>query len=187
MVNKITNFFNITGLTWFVPLVRMAAGESPKEQLRQLWLIMGIPIVAFTLFLMLWGQLANSVETSLGKIPGPTAVWQEAQGLYVEHQEGRKKEAAFYARQDKRNAEKLAADPTGEANYRTYTGKPTYVDQIITSLKTVFMGFLIFTSESITISFGSSFFLLLFSCAVKHKQNKSENTPAIKSLFGTLN
>lgn len=145
MVNKITNFFTVAGLTWFVPLVRIAAGESPKEQLRQLWLVMGIPIVAFCFFLILWGQLANSVETSLGKIPGPAAVYTEAKGLWAEHQEGREKQQAFYDRQDKRNAAKLAENPNAEISQRTYTGKPTYVDQIVTSLKTVFMGFLIAT------------------------------------------
>lgn len=145
MINKITNFFNLAGLTWFVPITRMAAGENPKEQLKQLWLVMGIPIVAFTLFLMLWGQLANSVETSLGKIPGPVAVYEEAKGLWAEHKETREKEAAFYQRQETRNAKKLEKNPDAEVKWRTYTGKSTYVDQIYTSLKTVFMGFLIAT------------------------------------------
>ena len=64
MVNKITNFFNLAGLTWFVPFARMAAGENPKEQLRELWFIMGIPVLAFVLFLGLWGQLAGQVQTA---------------------------------------------------------------------------------------------------------------------------
>ncbi|HEY7771863.1 MAG TPA: ABC transporter permease, partial [Marinagarivorans sp.] len=145
MVNKITNFFNLAGLTWFVPIARMAAGESPKEQLKQLWLIMGIPIAAFMLFLVLWGQLANSVETSLGKIPGPAAVYEEAKGLWAEHKETRAKAAAFYQRQEERNAKRLEKDPNAEVKWRTYTGKSTYVDQIYTSLKTVFMGFFIAT------------------------------------------
>lgn len=145
MVNKITNFFQLSGLTWFVPIARMAAGESPKEQMRQLWLVMGIPVVAFLFFLVLWGQLASKVETSLGTIPGPSAVYTEAKGLWEEHQEGRAREQAFYDRQEDRNAKKLAKNPDAEVKWRTYTGKPTYVDQIYTSLKTVFMGFLIAT------------------------------------------
>ena len=52
---------------------------------------------------------------------------------------------AFYARQDARNAKLLASDPTAKPVYRQYTGKPTYLDQIFTSLKTVFMGFFIAT------------------------------------------
>lgn len=145
MVNKITNFFQLSGLTWFVPIARMAAGESPKEQMRQLWLIMGIPVVAFLFFLVLWGQLASKVETSLGTIPGPSAVYTEAKGLWEEHSEGRAREQAFYDRQEERNAKKLEKNPDADVKWRTYTGKPTYVDQIYTSLKTVFMGFLIAT------------------------------------------
>ena len=145
MVNKITNFFNLAGLTWFVPITRMAAGENPKEQLRELWVVMGIPILAFVFFLFLWGSLASKVETSLGTIPGPSAVYTEAKGLWAEHKEGRAKEAAFYERQEKRNAKKLEKNPDAKVKIRNYTGKATYMDQIVTSLKTVFMGFLIAT------------------------------------------
>ncbi len=52
-------------------------------------------------------------------------------------------EAAFYERQEKRNAARLAKDPNATVKWRQYTGKPTYLDQIVTSLKTVFMGFLL--------------------------------------------
>lgn len=151
LINKVTNFLQLSGLTWFVPLTKMAAGESPKEQLKDLWLIMGIPIVAFLAFLFLWGQLAQNIETSLGKIPGPTQVWHEAQGLIDEHKEERKKEAAFYERQHKRNEAKLADDPNATIKIRDYTGKPTYFDQIITSLKTVFMGFIFATIFAVPI------------------------------------
>ena len=37
MINRISNFLQIAGLTWFVPLVRMAAGEDPRVQLKALW------------------------------------------------------------------------------------------------------------------------------------------------------
>lgn len=151
MLNKVTNFLQVSGLTWFVPFTKMAAGEPPKEQFKELWLIMGIPILAFVGFLFLWGQLAQSVETSLGKIPGPVQVWHEAQGLWDEHKQEREKEAAFYERQEKRNAAKLAEDPNAEVRIRDYTGKPTYVDQIFTSLKTVFLGFIFATIFAVPI------------------------------------
>lgn len=150
-MSKLIHFFQISGLTWFVPLARMASGESPKEQLQQLWLIMGIPIIAFLGFLLLWGQLAQNIETSLGKIPGPAEVITEAKGLMAEHRNEREKQAAFYERQKIRNAEKLAADPQAEIKWREYTGKPTYADQIFTSLKTVFMGFILATLIAVPI------------------------------------
>ena len=43
------------------------------------------------------------------------------------------RQRAFYERQEKRNAETIAKDPNAEARIRPYTGKPTFIDQIITS------------------------------------------------------
>lgn len=145
MKNKLIKFLTITGLTWFVPLVRMCAGDNPQQQLRQLWLIMGVPIIAFVLFLGLWSASAAQIKTSLGAIPGPVAVWQELESLVDDHHAERKKEVAFYERQRVRNEKKLARNPEAEVKIRPYTGKPTYLDQIVTSLYTVFAGFVIAT------------------------------------------
>jgi nitrate/nitrite transport system permease protein len=145
MYNQIIKFFNITGLTWFVPLVKMAAGENPAQQARQLFLIMGVPIIAFALFLGLWSVSASKVNTSLGAIPGPVAVWHEAGGLLNEHFEERRKEAEHYQRQQERNEQKLAEDPAAEIKIRPFNGQATYLDKIFTSLYTVFAGFLIAT------------------------------------------
>ena len=157
-MNKLIHFLQLSGFTWFVPVARMASGESPKEQLQQLWLIMGIPIIAFTGFLFLWGQLAQNIETSLGKIPGPAEVITEAKGLMVEHRAEREKQDAFYDRQEKRNAEKLAADPNAEIKWREYTGKPTYIDQMATSLQTVFAGFLLASLLAIPLGIITAFY-----------------------------
>ncbi|WP_347985848.1 ABC transporter permease [Methylomonas sp. AM2-LC] len=145
MIKKLIKFFNITGLIWFVPLLKIAAGENPKQQLRQLWLIMGLPIIAFMLFLGFWSVSASGVNTSLGAIPGPVAVWTEVSGLITEHSAEMQKRSEFYQRQELRNKEKLAEDPKAEIKFRPYTGKPTYLDQIFTSLRTVFAGFMIAT------------------------------------------
>jgi nitrate/nitrite transport system permease protein len=83
------------------------------------------------------------VDTSLGQLPGPSAALSQASGLIQEHREERAKEKAFYERQRERNARLLAEDPKASVRIRAYTGKPTYLDQIFTSLKTVFVGFLI--------------------------------------------
>lgn len=145
MNNQLIKFFNITGLTWFVPLVKIAAGENPAQQARQLFLIMGVPIIAFILFLGLWSVSAAKVNTSLGAIPGPVAVWHEAGGLWEEHVAEREKEVKFYQRQQERNERILAEDPAAEIKTRPYTGQRTYLDKIFTSLYTVFAGFVIAT------------------------------------------
>lgn len=145
MINKFIHFLEISGLTWFVPMARLASGEDPKEQLKQLWMVMGIPILAFAIFLALWGQLSSKVETSLGTIPGPSQVMEQAKGLWQDHRYQREKQNAFYERQEKRNAKYEAQGKLDKIKWREYTGAPTYIDQIWTSIKTVFMGFLIAT------------------------------------------
>jgi nitrate/nitrite transport system permease protein len=145
-MNQLTKFLNITGLTWFVPIVKICAGENPSQQFKQLWLIMGIPILAFMLFVGLWNATASQISTSLGEIPNASAVWEEFEGLIASHHEERQKEVEFYVRQKQRYEKLKAEDPsTPPQKFRKYTGKPTYFDQILTSLYTVFTGFLIAT------------------------------------------
>jgi len=145
MLNATANFFTKTGLTWFVPFVRLVQGDAPQEQIKSILMMIGVPIVALALFLGVWHVAASGVQTSLGAIPGPAQVWDEAMGLIDEHHAEREKAAAFYERQEKRNAAILERNPDAEVTIRPYTGKPTYFDQIVTSLYTVFTGFAIGT------------------------------------------
>lgn len=145
MLNHTANFLDRTGLSWFVPIIRLMAGEDPRQQVREILLQIGVPVVAFILFLSLWHALASGVQTSLGAIPGPAQVLAEARGLVEEHYQEREKAAAFYRRQEQRNAQLLAENPKAEVVVRSWTGKATYFDQILTSLYTVFAGFTLAT------------------------------------------
>ena len=102
-----------------------------------------LPVIAISIFLALWSASAKQVQTSLGQLPGPVAVFEQASNLVDEHIAEREKEKAFYERQEKRNDAKLARDPEAKVKIRPYTGKPTFFDQIVTSLVTVFTGFLL--------------------------------------------
>jgi len=139
------NVLNMIGLSFIAPIVRLCRGENPRAQVKDLWQLLGIPLVAIAVFLFAWSRMSANIETSLGKIPGPVAVWNQTGALWADHKAEREKAAAFYERQEKRAAEKLAEDPNADVTVRKYTGKPTYVDQIGTSLKTVFLGFMIAT------------------------------------------
>jgi nitrate/nitrite transport system permease protein len=130
------------GLGWIVPLARLAIGDRPAQQAKEIWQGIGIPLFAIACFLVLWESLAPRVVTSLGAIPGPVQVLDQAELLWADHVAERAKERAYYERQEQRIAEALAKDPNAEVKRRTYTGRPTYLDQIATSLKTVFTGFL---------------------------------------------
>ncbi len=124
-------------------LKRLSPGQLPDA--RTLFMSIGVPLIAIALFLALWSAVASRIQTSLGAVPGPVAVLSQAKGLWDEHRAERERAAAFYERQDKRNAERLAEDPNYQPRHFKYTGKATYIDQIITSLITVFTGFLLGT------------------------------------------
>lgn len=100
-----------------------------------------LPLIGMVVFLALWAAVANNLETSLGKFPGPVAVLEQAVVLVKEHQAQAEKETAFYERQELRNADRMAKDPSYEPNIRAFTGVPTFFDQIWTSLYTVGVGF----------------------------------------------
>src|SRR5262245_32466393 len=106
---------------------------------------LGIPLLAVAVFLLAWSRLSAGIQTSLGQIPGPMAVIEQARALWADHLAERAKAAAFYERQKVRNAARLAEDPNTQVVIRKYTGKPTFIDEVLTSLKTVFAGFVLAT------------------------------------------
>ena len=102
-----------------------------------------VPFAAFLLFLGIWSGAASQIQTSLGQVPGPAKVWEQTVTLYNEHVSERQKEEKFFERQEKRNAKKLEKNPDAEIKIRPYTGKPTFLDQMFTSLYTVLAGFIV--------------------------------------------
>jgi nitrate/nitrite transport system permease protein len=76
-------------------------------------------------FLALWAVLAPMVKTSLGTLPGPGEVWSAFVGLMGEAAATR--------------SEVVAAEAAGSS----YTGPPSFIDQIFTSLETVALGFVL--------------------------------------------
>jgi nitrate/nitrite transport system permease protein len=144
-LTRVSGFLDVFGLGWFVPILRIAGGESAGPQLKELWRGLGIPLSAVVLFLAAWGVLAPMVKTSLGVLPGPAQVWTQTENLWADHRASRAKEQVFYERQEKRNARILAENPNADVKIRAYTGAPTFIDQIVTSLQTVFAGFVLAT------------------------------------------
>lgn len=131
---------------WAQPWIRLVRGQQPAMQLLNIARQLGTPLLGMLIFLLLWQTGAGAVQTSLGQFPGPAQVWTQAGNLFAEHQREREKAVAFYERQHERIAERRAQDPTYAAKLRDYTGKPTFIDQIGTSLVTVLSGFLLATA-----------------------------------------
>ena len=145
VIGKADMYLNLVALGWLTPLLKIAAGEPARHHLKEVWRSLVLPLLGIGIFLGLWAQTAPMVNTSLGAIPGPMQVWEQVENLYDDHLREREKEAAFYERQDRRNDKLIAAGKADKVKVRSYTGHPTYLDQIITSLETVAMGFLIAT------------------------------------------
>lgn len=141
----IETYLGVLGLGFVAPILKMLGGADIRTEAKEIWRLAIVPVLAIGLFLGLWATLAPRVQTSLGAIPGPVEVWNQFGVLLSDHGAERAKERAFYDRQEARIAAALAADPKAEVKRRTYVGQPTYIDKILTSLKTVFTGFLIGT------------------------------------------
>ena len=140
-INKASRFLDIFALSWLTPILMMAAGDSPRRNLKLVWERLGIPVLAILVFLFAWAQLAPQVKTSLGAIPGPAEVWTQAEVLHQDHNQETAKAKAFQERQDVRNKALIDAGRGDEVVDRAYTGKRTFYQQIWTSLLTVFFGF----------------------------------------------
>ena len=150
-INKADGYFQVIGMSWITPVLRAAVGDNPKAQMKEIWRLLGVPVLAIIAFLTAWAWLAPQVQPSLGAIPGPSQVWEQVGNLHEDHVREREKADAFYERQEARNAKLEAAGKEDRIKWRDYTGKPTYYDQIWTSLQTVFFGFLIATIVAVPI------------------------------------
>lgn len=148
-INKADAWFQVLGLAWITPILRAAAGDNPKAQLREIWRLLAVPLLAILAFLLLWGMLAPRVQTSLGAIPGPVQVWHEAVGLHEDARAKAAKAEAFAERVEKRNERLIAQGKGDQVKHIPYTGAPSYYDQIWTSITTVFFGFLIASAIAI--------------------------------------
>lgn len=110
-ISRVSRTLDMLNLGFLLPLLRICTGEPVKPQLKELGRSLGVPLLAIALFLGAWGALAPRVHTSLGVLPGPVEVWHQAENLWADHMAERARQRAFYARQEKRNAELLGEDP----------------------------------------------------------------------------
>ncbi|GAA3509755.1 ABC transporter permease [Aquimarina addita] len=172
MKDRSIHILNFIGLGFFEPAIRLASGEEVKKNVTALFRKVLLPIFSIFFFLMLWsagssylyniekdfriekafkerGEAAaqeekkciesGNVSCQITTLPSPTQVWLGYKSLLADHYLISEKKRAFEERLASKNAELKENDlPPIE-----YTGRPSFVDQIFTSLKTVFAGFLL--------------------------------------------
>ncbi|MCX8048499.1 MAG: ABC transporter permease [Methylohalobius sp.] len=119
------------------------AWPTPQQALEKLI----VPFLSILAFVGLWAAIAQKIHTQLGAFPGPSQVLDQAAALLEEHMTERQRERDFYHRLKVRlaqaQAEGVPAAEIERLKARKYPGRPTFVDQIQTSLKTVATGFLL--------------------------------------------
>jgi len=160
MSTAILRILDRTGLEALAPLVRLLRGENRAEQVRRLLRDFGAPLVMLLLFLGAWSTASARIVTKYGALPSPTMVWAEAIHLYEAHEATVARQENFYVAQASKAAELESASQVLRsqgnvavadklwsqallARTAEYSGSPSYLQQILTSLRTVFAGFLV--------------------------------------------
>jgi nitrate/nitrite transport system permease protein len=162
----------IPGFGFLKPVKTLLNGEVQKEDIMKLLRNVIVPLLSVFLFLGLWqggarmlynieadykiekamaeqgAEAASAMKACIASgdigcqpntLPAPVQVWASFKTLIKDHMAISADKRAFEAKTEALNAERMAE---GKAPI-TYTGRPSFVDQIFTSLKTVFAGFLL--------------------------------------------
>ena len=172
MKDAILRTLRFLGLGFLEPVIRLAAGEDSKKNTIEILKKIVAPIASILLFLGVWytgskslynteanytiekalkeqGQVeADNVKACIesgdlscqpNTLPSPSQVWASYKLLLKDHNTIAADKKAFKLRTAALNEKRVAQgkEPI------VYTGRPSFVDQIKTSIKTVFAGFLL--------------------------------------------
>lgn len=160
MSATIFRFLDRVGLEAFAPVVKLIQGDDVALQMRRITMNFGAPLLTFLLFLGAWSFASSHIMTKYGHLPSPGDVVTQAGVLWDAHVLGVRAEKDFYEAQAAKVAELNAAakifsergqvdkaarmgELAREANRAKFSASPSYVTQILTSLKTVFAGFVV--------------------------------------------
>ncbi len=168
-LGKVTKFM---GLGIFKTLSDLFTGKLDKTELKNVLRKVIVPLASILLFIGLWhlgakalynieaefkiekalneqGQVeADKLDACIASddstcqpntLPSPSQVWASYKSLLKDHNIIRADKAAFKEKTAALNAKRVEE---GKAAI-TYTGRPSFVDQIFRSLQTVFAGFLL--------------------------------------------
>ncbi len=168
-LGKVTQFI---GLGFFKTISNLFTGKLVKDDLKSFLRKVIVPIVSIIVFLGIWhtgskvlynieadfkiqkalneqGQVeadklaeciaSGDVTCQPNTLPSPSQVWVSYKSLLKDHSLISADKKAFKEKTAALNEKRIAEGKTPI----TYTGRPSFVDQIFRSLKTVFAGFLL--------------------------------------------
>lgn len=172
MKDSIIKGIKFIGLGFLEPLIRLINKEDPQKNTKEVMRKIVAPIASVFIFIGLW-QLGSktlyykeatykieAAERNQGAeeaaklracmesgdsncqpntLPSPSQVYDAYQTLLEDHKQISADKEAFAEKTFEMNKKRVAQGKKAI----TYTGRPSFVDQIKTSLKTVFAGFLL--------------------------------------------
>jgi nitrate/nitrite transport system permease protein len=197
-LGRVSNFI---GLGFFTTLKNLFTGKLEKEDFKNFLRKTIVPLASILLFIGMWhlgakslynieaafkiekalkdqGQIAANALTACiasgesscqpNTLPSPAQVWESSKALLRDHKIISSDKAAFIEKTATLNAKRVLEGK----NVITYTGRPSFVDQIFRSLQTVFAGFLlalfiavplgIFIGLSLTLKSAFNWFIQIF-------------------------
>jgi nitrate/nitrite transport system permease protein len=197
-LGRVSNFI---GLGFFTTLKNLFTGKLEKEDFKNFLRKTIVPLASILLFIGMWhlgakslynieaafkiekalkdqGQIAANALTACiasgesscqpNTLPSPAQVWESSKALLRDHKIISSDKAAFIEKTATLNAKRVLEGK----NAITYTGRPSFVDQIFRSLQTVFAGFLlalfiavplgIFIGLSLTLKSAFNWFIQIF-------------------------
>lgn len=122
---------------------KMNLPKISTQDIRDWLLSIIFPTLGLLVFLTFWHIGSQHINTSLGTFPGPKQVAAQWSNLVDEYRAENARAEKFYLRQTERNEKLLANNPDAEIRVREFNGRPTFFDNIRTSLITVLCGFLL--------------------------------------------
>tara|TARA_B100000809_G_scaffold32497_2_gene28390 strand:+ start:2542 stop:3642 length:1101 start_codon:yes stop_codon:yes gene_type:complete len=172
MKDSIIKVLRFIGLGFFEPVVRLASGEDSKKNITDILKRIVAPLASILLFIGVWYTGSKSlynteanyiIEKTLkdqgqaeadkiaaciesgdaacqpNTLPSPAQVWVSYKLLLEDHKAISADKEAFKMKTAALNKKRISQGKQAIV----YTGRPSFVDQIKTSLKTVFAGFLL--------------------------------------------
>lgn len=175
----VLKFCRVAGLPALEPFIRLAYRENPAQQLRGIAMFVILPLAAVATFIGGWSIASRTIVTDSMQLPSPSATWHAGRDLIAMHYVQKKAEVSerqerltqavrlvkqaelvdLQAREFESESEQasmlensrlLRKQAVEIANFKA-TGADTFLEQVATSLKTVFFGFLIATMIAVPV------------------------------------
>ena len=138
-MERLAKICDMLGLTWFVPVVHFIAGRERAYQARTFARMVGLPLLAIALVMLLWQAIALQVQVGTMHLPTPGQVWARGVEQVVEMRSESVRHQQYEAELSTTAADlKMTTDEV--RSQMPFAGKKLFVDQVLLSLKTAFVG-----------------------------------------------